>query len=86
MQKAQQIEMLISRLPGIGRDKEQQRREIEVLNQKVRAMEEKRKAKRRELRDYVKSLDDVVLGMSQSLNYSETNRPNTRISYEHPRE
>lgn len=77
VQKAQQIDMLISRLPGIGRDEEQQRHEIEILNQKVRAMEEKRKAKRREMRDYVKRLDDVILGMSQSLNYPETSRPTT---------
>lgn len=73
VQKAQQIDILISRLPGIGRDEEEQRREIEALSQKVRAMEEKRKAKRREMRDYVNRLDDVILGMSQSLNYRENN-------------
>jgi len=73
VQKAAQIDLLISRLPGIGRDEEEQRREIEALSEKVRAMEEKRKAKRREMREYVKRLDDVILGMSQSLNYNTTN-------------
>lgn len=73
VQKASQIDLLISRLPGIGRGEEEQRREIEALSEKVRAMEEQRKAKRREMREYVKKLDDVILGMSQSLNYNAPN-------------
>lgn len=76
VQKAQQIEMLISRLPGIGRGEDEQREEIKSLSRSVREMEEKRKAKRAEMRDYVRRLDDVVLGMSQSLEYDKSGTTN----------
>ncbi|RVX75931.1 hypothetical protein B0A52_00288 [Exophiala mesophila] len=68
--KTQQIELLIARLPGIGLGENQQREEIEKLSVKVREMEERRKAKRKEMREYVKKLDDVVLGMAKSIEYS----------------
>ncbi|KAL6247477.1 Mediator of RNA polymerase II transcription subunit 21 [Rhinocladiella similis] len=69
--KAQQIEFLISRLPGIGRDEEDQAREIQELVKKVRQMEVRRKEKRKEMRECVRKLDSVVLGMAQSVGYEE---------------
>ncbi|EXJ78429.1 hypothetical protein A1O1_08829 [Capronia coronata CBS 617.96] len=77
VQKGQQIELLISRLPGIGRGEEQQAEEIRALAEKVRDMEEKRKAKRREMREYVKRLDEVIMGMSRSIDDSHTNGQET---------
>jgi mediator of RNA polymerase II transcription subunit 21 len=71
--KGQQIELLISRLPGIGRGEEQQAGEIQALVEKVREMELRRKEKRKEMRRYVKRLDEVVMGMAQSINYGDTN-------------
>lgn len=73
--KTQQIELLIARLPGIGLGEEQQFKEIEALSVKVREMEERRKAKRSEMRAYVKRLDDVVLGMARSI--EDTAEPET---------
>jgi mediator of RNA polymerase II transcription subunit 21 len=67
--KGQQIELLISRLPGIGRGQEEQAEEIKILAQKVRDMEEKRKAKRKEMREYVGRLDEVIMGMSESIHH-----------------
>jgi len=67
--KAQQIEYLISRLPGIGRGEEQQAEEIRILVEKVREMEARRKEKRREMRECVRRLDAVVLGMAESVEY-----------------
>ncbi|KIW14689.1 hypothetical protein PV08_07473 [Exophiala spinifera] len=69
--KAQQIEFLISRLPGIGRGEEEQAREIQQLVEKVRQMEVRRKEKRKEMRECVRRLDSVVLGMAQSVDYEE---------------
>ncbi|EXJ82531.1 hypothetical protein A1O3_06344 [Capronia epimyces CBS 606.96] len=77
VQKGQQIELLISRLPGIGRGEEQQAEEIRVLAEKVRDMEEKRKAKRREMKAYVKRLDEVIMGMSRSIDDSNINGETT---------
>ena len=67
--KAQQIEYLISRLPGIGRGEDQQAEEIRILVEKVREMEARRKEKRREMRECVRRLDAVVLGMAESVEY-----------------
>ena len=74
--KGQQIELLISRLPGIGRGEEQQAEEIRVLVEKVREMEKRRKAKRKEMRQYVKRLEGVVMGMAESVNYGDMNGVN----------
>ncbi|KAG9768119.1 hypothetical protein ABEF93_001766 [Exophiala dermatitidis] len=74
VQKGQQIELLISRLPGIGASEQQQAEEIRVLAEKVRDMEEKRKAKRKEMQEYVRRLDGVILGMSQSIEELEVNK------------
>ena len=71
--KGQQIEFLISRLPGIGRGEEQQAEEIKVLVQKVRELEKRRKEKRKEMRHYVKRLETVVMGMAESVDYGDTN-------------
>ena len=69
VQKGQQIELLISRLPGIGRGEEQQKEEIRVLVEKVRSMEKKRKEKRKEMRECVRRLDSVVAGMAESVDF-----------------
>jgi mediator of RNA polymerase II transcription subunit 21 len=71
--KGQQIQLLISRLPGIGRGEEQQAEEIKVLVEKVREMEKARKQKRKEMREYVRKLDDVIMGMATSMDYEEMN-------------
>ena len=65
--KGQQIEYLISRLPGIGRGVEEQEAEIRVLEAKVREMERRRKEKRREMRECVRRLERVVGGMGESV-------------------
>ena len=74
--KGQQIELLISRLPGIGRGEEQQAEEIKVLVEKVREMEARRKEKRREMRQVVKRLEGVVIGMAESVDHGTTNGVN----------
>jgi mediator of RNA polymerase II transcription subunit 21 len=74
--KGQQIELLISRLPGIGRGEEEQAEEIKVLVDKVREMETRRKEKRREMRQFVRRLEGVVMGMAESVNYGNTNGTN----------
>ena len=68
VRKGQQIELLIRNLPGLGRGEEQQAKEIQDLVVRVREMETVRKQKRREMRECVRQLDDVVLGMSTSIN------------------
>jgi len=67
--KAQQIEDLIARLPGIGKTQTEQAEEIEELAARLREVEERRKEKRKEVREVVKRLDDVVLGMRTSIKY-----------------
>lgn len=74
--KGQQIELLISRLPGIGRGEEQQAEEIKVLVEKVKEMEKRRKEKRKEMREYVKRLESVVMGMAESVDYGHANGVN----------
>ncbi|KIX04115.1 uncharacterized protein Z518_07668 [Rhinocladiella mackenziei CBS 650.93] len=73
VQKGQQIERLISRLPGIGKGKEQQAEEIRELVEKVREMEERRREKRREMKEYVRRLDEVIMGMSESVSFEDMN-------------
>lgn len=68
VRKGQQIEYLIRNLPGLGRGEDQQAKEIQELVVKVREMETVRKQKRREMRECVRQLDDLVLGMSTSIN------------------
>ena len=67
VRKGQQIEYLIRNLPGLGRGEEQQAKEIQELVVKVRELEVVRKQKRKEMRECVQQLDDVVLGMSRSI-------------------
>jgi mediator of RNA polymerase II transcription subunit 21 len=71
VRKGQQIEHLIRNLPGLGRGEEQQAKEIQELIIEVREMEARRKQKRREMREYVQQLDNVILGMSSSINTGE---------------
>jgi len=72
--KAQQIQQLIAKLPGIDQDETQQAEDIKKLIADVDEMEKMRRAKRREMHQLVKRLDAVVGGMSRSINYSEVNR------------
>lgn len=65
--KGQQIEYLIRSLPGLDKSQEQQATEIEALVGKVHAMEKQKKQKRREMRECVRKLDDVTMGMSTSV-------------------
>ena len=78
IRKGQQIEYLIQNLPGLGRDEEEQAREIKQLVIQVREMEALRKQKRRELRQCVQQLDDVVLGMATSINTGNSQSLATR--------
>jgi len=71
--KAQQIQQLIAKLPGIDQDKSQQAESIEKLVAEVEEMEKARREKRREMHQLVKRLDAVVGGMSRSINYSHVN-------------
>ena len=73
VRKAQQIQYLIERLPGLGKDEQQQKEDIEQLVEQVKAMELLRKQKRKEMRDCVRQLDDVVLRMATSINIPTTN-------------
>ena len=73
--KGQQIERLIRSLPGLDKSQEQQAAEIDALVGKVHAMEKQKKQKRREMRECVRKLDDVVMGMSTSVNVSNGGTP-----------
>ena len=68
--QCQQIEFLVSRLPGIEKNEDQQAAEITQLAAKVKDMEETRKKKKQEMRALVKRLDAVVMGMATNIKYS----------------
>ncbi|KPI43610.1 Mediator of RNA polymerase II transcription subunit 21 [Cyphellophora attinorum] len=70
--KAQQIEYLIKRLPGLGQGEEEQNAEIRRLVEEVKIMERRRKEKRKEMRKCLEQLDHVVLGMSKSIDVPES--------------
>lgn len=65
--KAQQIQHLVSRLPGLGKDEEEQAEDIRNLTVEVEEMEKIRQEKRREMRQLVKRLEAVVGGMNTSI-------------------
>ncbi|OAP55705.1 hypothetical protein AYL99_09857 [Fonsecaea erecta] len=69
--KGQQIEMLITRLPGIGRGAQEQADEVAALADQVRTMEQERRARRRELKDYAARLERVVMAMSVNVDYDD---------------
>jgi len=69
VQKGQQIETLISKLPGIGRGEDQQAEEIQQLVERVKQMEQVRREKRSEMRTYVRRLEQVLTGMATSIDY-----------------
>lgn len=71
--KGQQIEHLIRSLPGLGKSEEQQTAEIKELVEKVHKMEAQKKATRKEMRECVSRLDDVIMGMSRSLDVPPDN-------------
>lgn len=65
--KAQQIEYLIRRLPGLVQGEEEQNAEIRRLVEEVKEMEVQRKEKRKEMRQCLEQLDNVVMGMARSI-------------------
>lgn len=71
--KTQQIQRLISDLPGIDQDQSQQAEGIRKLVLEVEVMDRARRVKRNEMRQLVKRLDAVVEGMSSRIDYSATN-------------
>ncbi|RMD44168.1 hypothetical protein DV735_g993, partial [Chaetothyriales sp. CBS 134920] len=74
VRKAQQIESLIQKLPGLGKDEEQQADDIRKLAEQVREMEVLRRQKRQEMADCVSQLDHVILGMAKSIDVPGTDR------------
>jgi mediator of RNA polymerase II transcription subunit 21 len=74
VRKCQQIEYLIRRLPGLGHDENEQNEEIKSLVEQVRQMEARKKEKRREMKECLKQLDDVVLGMATSIDSTSAAR------------
>lgn len=76
--KGQQILYLVERLPGFGRGEEEQKREIEALVKQVEDMEKIKKEKRREMRECVRKLESVILGMDRSIPNTDRNRSNGR--------
>ncbi|KAI9879436.1 MAG: RNA polymerase II mediator complex subunit [Watsoniomyces obsoletus] len=68
VRKGQQIEHLIRNLPGLGRGEAEQAQEIQELVVKVREMQALRRQKRKEMRECVRRLDNVVSGMATSIN------------------
>jgi hypothetical protein len=78
VRKTQQIEYLIRRLPGINSDEKDQYEEIEQLAEQVTQMEVRRRAKRKEMRECLKQLDDVVMGMARSVDSSNSKKSTVR--------
>ena len=76
MIKGAQIEYLISVLPGIGTREEEQESRIKSLVKKLGEVEAERKAKRREMRDLVKRLENVVTGVAVGGDQIMTNGAN----------
>ena len=76
VRKGQQIEYLIERLPGLGKGEVQQAEDIRQLVEQVKEMEAVRKEKRREMRECVRQLDDVVMGMATSIDVPTVNGTN----------
>jgi hypothetical protein len=68
VRKSLQIEDLIRKLPGLGKSEDQQKADIEQLVEQVKEMDTLRKQKRKEMKQCVRRLDEVVLGMSTSIN------------------
>ena len=62
--KEQQIEHLISALPGIGTSEKEQEERIKSLERELRQMHEQRKQKRKEMRSTVKRLEKVIMGFA----------------------
>lgn len=68
--KTQQIQRLITDLPGIDQDESQQAEVINKLVAEVEDLNIARKAKRKEMRQLVKRLDAVVGGMCRNIDDS----------------
>ncbi|KIX97479.1 uncharacterized protein Z520_06931 [Fonsecaea multimorphosa CBS 102226] len=74
--KGQQIEMLISRLPGIGKGTQEQAEDIKVLADKVQKMEQERHARRREMKEYADRLERVIMAMAVNVDYGDDDTGN----------
>ena len=64
--KEQQIEYLISVLPGIGTSEKEQELRICSLEKELRQMQEQRKQRRKQMRATVKELENVIMGVANS--------------------
>lgn len=71
--KTQQIQGLISDLPGIDQDQDQQAAVIQKLVEEVEEMDKATKAKRREMRQLVGRLDSLLSGMTKSIDQPDVN-------------
>jgi mediator of RNA polymerase II transcription subunit 21 len=67
VRKGQQIEYLIERLPGLDRNEEEQAKDIRKKVEELKQMEILRKQKRKEMRECLRQLDEVVMGMAHSI-------------------
>ena len=65
--QTKRVYRLISLLPGIDQDEEQQAEEIRKLAVQVEQMDQQRRTKRKEMRQLARRLDAVVAGMSTSI-------------------
>lgn len=65
--KTKQIQQLIVQLPGLGKDENEQARDIQKLVEKVEEMEKARRMKRQEMKDLARRLEAVIEGMNTSV-------------------
>ena len=77
VRKGRQIEYLIEKLPGLSRGEEQQAEDIKLLVEQVKETEALRKQKRKEMRECVRQLDNVIMGMAKSISVPTTNGTST---------
>lgn len=67
--KEQQIEYLISVLPGIGSSEAEQEERIRQLTEELRVVEDERRAKRREMRKLGERVDELLEAVSRGTGF-----------------
>ena len=67
--KEQQIEYLVSVLPGIGSSEVEQEERIKQLAEELRVVEEERRVKRKELRKLGERVDELLEAVSRGIGY-----------------